>query len=213
MALRLNGSSSGYVELEVPAAAGSHTLTLPDGGGSSGQYLQTNGSGTLSWQTVTDTNTFGFTSLGETTTTSGSGHTVTGIPSTADEIVILISDISVNSTSTPHLSMNFGDGSLDTGSNYRWDIVAGGSSNQSLGSQTSIRLMHTDYTGAGNVYSGVIRINIGTSNIQGTSHIQYHGGQIVFGVFKYTGGAAMDRVQISSASTFDAGKFEVLHNG
>jgi hypothetical protein len=53
MALRLNGSSSGYVELDVPAAAGSHTLTLPDGGGSSGQYLQTNGSGALSWQTVT----------------------------------------------------------------------------------------------------------------------------------------------------------------
>ena len=52
MALRLNGSSSGYVELDVPAAAGSHTLTLPDGGGSSGQYLQTNGSGVLSWATV-----------------------------------------------------------------------------------------------------------------------------------------------------------------
>jgi hypothetical protein len=53
MALRLNGSSSGYVELDVPAAAGSHTLTLPDGGGSSGQYLSTDGSGGLSWQTVT----------------------------------------------------------------------------------------------------------------------------------------------------------------
>jgi hypothetical protein len=52
MALRLNGSSSGYVELDVPAAAGSHTLTLPDGGGTSGQYLQTDGSGGLSWQTV-----------------------------------------------------------------------------------------------------------------------------------------------------------------
>ena len=52
MALRLNGSNTGYVELDVPAAAGSHTLTLPDGGGTSGQYLQTNGSGGLSWQTV-----------------------------------------------------------------------------------------------------------------------------------------------------------------
>jgi hypothetical protein len=52
MALRLNGSSSGYVELDVPAAAGSHTLTLPDGNGSSGQYLQTNGSGVLSWVTA-----------------------------------------------------------------------------------------------------------------------------------------------------------------
>jgi len=51
MALRLNGSNTGYVELDVPAAAGSHTLTLPNSGGSSGQYLQTNGSGALSWVT------------------------------------------------------------------------------------------------------------------------------------------------------------------
>ena len=52
MSLRLNGSTSGYVELDAPATAGSNTLTLPDGNGSSGQYLQTNGSGVLSWQTV-----------------------------------------------------------------------------------------------------------------------------------------------------------------
>jgi hypothetical protein len=52
MALRLNGQTSGYVELEAPATAGSNTLTLPDGGGTSGQYLQTDGSGGLSWQTV-----------------------------------------------------------------------------------------------------------------------------------------------------------------
>ena len=53
MALRLNGQTSGYVELEAPATAGSNTLTLPDGGGSSGQYLQTDGSGGLSWASVT----------------------------------------------------------------------------------------------------------------------------------------------------------------
>jgi len=52
MSLRLNGSTSGYVELDAPAAAGNNTLVLPDGNGSSGQYLQTNGSGGLSWQTV-----------------------------------------------------------------------------------------------------------------------------------------------------------------
>jgi len=54
MALRLNGSTSGYVEIDAPATAGSNTLTLPDGNGSSGQYLQTDGSGALSWQTVAD---------------------------------------------------------------------------------------------------------------------------------------------------------------
>ena len=53
MALRLNGATSGYVEIDAPDSAGSNTLTLPDGNGSSGQYLQTDGSGGLSWQTVT----------------------------------------------------------------------------------------------------------------------------------------------------------------
>jgi len=49
MSLRLNGSTSGYVEIDAPATAGSNTLILPDGNGTSGQALQTNGSGALSW--------------------------------------------------------------------------------------------------------------------------------------------------------------------
>jgi len=49
MTLRLNGSTSGYTEIDAPAVAGSNTLVLPTGNGSSGQFLQTNGSGALSW--------------------------------------------------------------------------------------------------------------------------------------------------------------------
>jgi hypothetical protein len=49
MTLRLNGATSGYTEIDAPAVAGSNTLTLPTGNGSSGQVLSTNGSGALSW--------------------------------------------------------------------------------------------------------------------------------------------------------------------
>ena len=49
MTLRLNGSSSGYTELDAPAVAGSNTLVLPGGNGAAGQVLSTNGSGALSW--------------------------------------------------------------------------------------------------------------------------------------------------------------------
>jgi len=56
MALRLNGQTSGYVELDAPAVAGSNTLVLPTNNGSSGDYLQTDGSGGLSWQTITTGN-------------------------------------------------------------------------------------------------------------------------------------------------------------
>ena len=49
MTLRLNGSTSGYTEIDAPAVAGSNTLVLPTGNGSSGQVLTTNGSGVLSF--------------------------------------------------------------------------------------------------------------------------------------------------------------------
>ena len=52
MALRLNGSNTGYVELDVPADAGSHTLTLPNNDGDANQVLSTDGAGALSWATL-----------------------------------------------------------------------------------------------------------------------------------------------------------------
>lgn len=49
MSIRLNGSTSGYTEIDAPAVAGSNTLVLPTGNGSANQRLITSGSGTLSW--------------------------------------------------------------------------------------------------------------------------------------------------------------------
>ena len=43
MTLRLNGSSSGYIELDAPAAAGSNTITLPTSNGSAEQFLKNSG--------------------------------------------------------------------------------------------------------------------------------------------------------------------------
>ncbi|MGH6837496.1 MAG: beta strand repeat-containing protein [Methylocella sp.] len=47
--LRLEGNTSGYVQLQTAAAAGSWTATLPATAGSSGQQLTTDGAGVLSW--------------------------------------------------------------------------------------------------------------------------------------------------------------------
>ena len=50
MGLKLNGATSGSVELDVPAAVGSDiNFTLPGADGTSGQVLTTNGSGALSF--------------------------------------------------------------------------------------------------------------------------------------------------------------------
>ena len=48
-AIRIGGSSTGYTRLTAAAAAGATTFTLPDTGGTSGQVIKTDGSGTLSF--------------------------------------------------------------------------------------------------------------------------------------------------------------------
>jgi hypothetical protein len=55
LTLRLNGSTSGYTELDAPAVAGSNTITLPTGAGSANQLLK-NGStaGSLAFGTATE---------------------------------------------------------------------------------------------------------------------------------------------------------------
>lgn len=47
--LRLEGATSGYVGLQAPATANNVTWTLPAADGTTGQFLATNGAGTLSW--------------------------------------------------------------------------------------------------------------------------------------------------------------------
>ena len=93
MTIRLNGSTSGYVEIDAPAAAGSNTLVLPTNNGSSGDYLRTDGSGGLSWQTLPSS-----LSLTEATTTSTSGSVVNfgSISSDAKDILITFKDVSVS---------------------------------------------------------------------------------------------------------------------
>ncbi len=105
MTLRLNGSTSGYTEIDAPAVAGSNTLVLPTGNGSSGQVLSTNGSGALSWvqggrilqvvQTV-KTDTFSRTSTnsdyGEIT-----GLTASITPASSSNKVLVIARVSASS--------------------------------------------------------------------------------------------------------------------
>jgi len=92
--IRINGTT-GYTEIAAPAAAGSNTLVLPTGNGSSQQVLATNGSGALSWsnrpilQVVSANKTDTF------TTTSSTLTDITGLSasitpaSTSNKILII----------------------------------------------------------------------------------------------------------------------------
>ena len=50
-AMRLNGTTSGYVGFQAPATSGSATYTWPAADGSANQVLRTDGTGILSWVT------------------------------------------------------------------------------------------------------------------------------------------------------------------
>lgn len=53
MTLRLNGSTSGFTEINAPAAAGSNTLILPTSNGSANQFLKNGGTaGTLEFASL-----------------------------------------------------------------------------------------------------------------------------------------------------------------
>ena len=121
MALRLNGQTSGYVELEAPATAGSNTLTLPNGGGSSGQYLQTDGSGGLSWQTVTTPSEWVYGSAQSVGT--GTSHTVSGLATHNPTKVVVIYE-NLSGTAADYLYFRFGPSTGVETSGYAWRITA-----------------------------------------------------------------------------------------
>jgi hypothetical protein len=75
--LSLAGATSGVVTVQAQGVAGTWILTLPSSAGTSGQYLETNGSGQTSWMTV---------SGGGTVTNSGSAANYVAKFSTATNI-------------------------------------------------------------------------------------------------------------------------------
>ena len=58
MTLRLNGTSSGFTEIDAPAAAGSNKITLPASNGSAEQFLKNSGTaGELEFSSMVETST------------------------------------------------------------------------------------------------------------------------------------------------------------
>jgi hypothetical protein len=55
--IKLDGSSSGVVTIQPAAAAGTYTLTLPTTDGAASEFLQTDGSGVLTWAAASGSGT------------------------------------------------------------------------------------------------------------------------------------------------------------
>jgi hypothetical protein len=210
MALRLLGSTSGYSEIQAPAVAGSNTLTLPDGNGSAGQYLQGDGSGALSWQTVSTSD------WTEATTTSTSGSTVefTGLPSDVKEIVVVWDAVSNDTLAT--LGFRLGTGATPTyaTTGYTGLEVYYGSSSASV-TNTTDRIKFTALNNTiTHLYSGQVALRNPTGNTWVTKGEtwtnSYANVKQSFG--NVTLGGTLTAIQfLWSTGDFDAGNWKIMY--
>jgi hypothetical protein len=212
MTLKLNGSSAGSVSIDAPADTSPSgtdvTLTLPVNDGDSGQYLQTDGSGALSWATVTvPTN-----GLNEGTLGSAPASTISfeSLPSGTDRIIIAVDRMST--TSTERVILELGDsGGYETSGYEAWAKTMGGSGFSTGASLTSAFDVSATIA-AGEFYSGILELMRVTDNqwvlngnLQGSNDNR-----------KLSGGrkslsAELDRVRLNTTgtSTFDGGEFQI----
>ena len=110
MGLRLRNSSGNYVELNAPSSIGTDVnLVLPNTDGTSGQYLQTDGSGALSWATVSTSNLTRLTAV----TPTGSSVDYTSLPSGIRKLYVVMSGL--KQSSSGRYMVQLGDsGGLET---------------------------------------------------------------------------------------------------
>ena len=105
MTLRLNGSSSGFTEINAPAAAGSNTLVLPTSNGSANQVLKNSSTaGTLEFAAIDRVKR---TYTTETAYTTGDTEIeFTGIPANFSRLRLVIRGLSL--TGTNNLKLQIG---------------------------------------------------------------------------------------------------------
>jgi len=218
MALRLNGATSGYVEIDAPATAGSNTLTLPDGGGSSGQYLQTDGSGGLSWQTVSASNLTRATSVA---TTSGTSIAFHNIPASARRISLLFDQVSLDASVEMIIQLGTGTQASPTWVTTNYLGARGyvfynntASSNGSV-SEIGFRFNYSTNTFG---FSGIVTLENLTGDTWVESGVITGGTSSSFSIFSSGGvkdvGATVTQVRVTSTSgtaNFDNGQMTIMY--
>lgn len=129
-AINWKGTTSGTVTQTVAAAAGTWTFTLPTGAGSSGQFLQTDGAGVSSWQTVTQVSAANPTGTVGLTAVNGSAATFLrsdGAPALSQAIVPTWSGVHTFSATPVFSSHVTVEGVTSTGATGTGKIVFDGS--------------------------------------------------------------------------------------
>ena len=213
MALRLNGATSGFVELNAPATAGSNTLVLPNGNGTNGQYLQTNGSGGLSWQTV-PAGVDGYTWTSAVTMSGNNVVEVTGIPDGTTQIFVSIEECSWDTSHNNAMQFNVGQTNIDTTNSYTWGLSYSGTSVAQATSATSyFRCMSSTYQSGANTGTGYIIITKTASSswvLSSTINETRNSNAVVNSSGRYFGADEINKVRFTcNSGNYDSGQFRV----
>jgi len=215
MTVKLNAATGGgSVSLSAPNSTTSNadvTLTLPPNDGDASQYLQTDGAGALSWQTITDDAGAEWTS-GTSATLSGSNSTTfSGLPSNVQQVTMTLSGVSWVSGAAP-MSFRLGSGGSDKTSGYTSHQIylIGGSNPTDNNSSSAFEL--STWTSANHSVDGHVTFTNHTGNewvcvgVFGTGQDDSH--HLVTG--RVTLDGALDRVTVRNVSNnFDAGSANV----
>ena len=213
MTIRLNGSTSGYTEIDAPAVAGSNTLVLPTGNGSSGQYLQTNGSGVLSWST-SGLPAQALTSGTAVASTSGTSIDFTGIPSTVKRITVMFSGVSTNGSSVIIIQLGTSSGVTTTGYTSAGVYVAGSTGSSGNVTTGFVTSNHASTTYVRNGHNLIT--NISSNNWVHSSTLSTSSGELGVGAGSIGLSGTLDRLRITTVNgtdTFDAGSINILYEG
>ena len=203
MTIRLNGSTSGYTEIDAPPVAGSNTLVLPTGAGSAYQVVRngaTAGSLEFTDKIVSGT---------AVASTSGTSIDFTGIPSWVKRVTVMFDAVSTTGVSPIGVAVGTSSGFITSG-------YEGGASNQSATytANTNSLLINTASIAAG-AHRGHAILTLISSNrwifsagVQnGSTNLAGAGGAISLS-------GTLDRVRITTVNgtdTFDAGSINILY--
>ena len=207
MTLRLNGSTSGYTEIDAPAVAGSNTLLLPTGAGSAYQVVRngaTAGSLEFTDKIVSGT---------AVASTSGTSIDFTGIPSWVKRVTVMLNGVSTSGSSK--LRVQLGSGSVET-SGYLGGSSAIASASANSAGSFSAGFDLNDTQSAAGLRRGSFTFLLFGSNLwvlSGNISVHDVGYTSLINGTKTTSGT-LDRVRITTVNgtdTFDAGSINILY--
>jgi hypothetical protein len=210
MSLRLNGSTSGYTELDAGAVAGNNTIKMPTANGSAYQVLR---NGATAGTTEFADNIVSGTAQAS---TSGTSIDFTGIPSWVKRITVMLSGVSTSGSSNLQIQLGTGATPAYTTSGYLGSSSGGG---------TGSTIVAVNFTAGFGLVAAIVSTSVmhgamTITNINGNNWVEFGVISLSSNTNAYMNGgsvslaAALTAVRITTVNgtdTFDAGTINILY--